>query len=106
MLAALILLYTFFFALEPNTQPSALLGLLSGGTMLGVFFIATDPVSAAASNRGRLIYGAGIGVLCFCLRKWGAFPDAIAFSVLLMNMAAPLIDRYTLPRVYGHRGRP
>jgi electron transport complex protein RnfD len=103
MLGTLTLCYLYFYALEPNTQPSPILGLLSGGTMLGAFFIATDPVSAAASDRGRLIYGAGIGALCFSLRKWGVYPDAIAFAVLLMNMAAPLIDRYTLPRIYGHR---
>jgi electron transport complex protein RnfD len=103
MLGTMAVCYLGFYAFEPNTQPSPLIGLLSGGTMLGAFFIATDPVSAATSDRGRLIYGAGIGALCFCLRKWGAYPDAIAFAVLLMNMAAPLIDRYTLPRIYGHR---
>ena len=58
------------------------------------------------SDRGRLIYGAGIGALSFAIREWGAYPDGIAFAVLLMNMAAPLIDRYTVPRVYGHRDRP
>ena len=65
-----------------------------------------DPVSAAASDRGRLIYGAGIGVLCFAIRQWGAYPDGIAFAVLLMNMAVPLIDRYTVPRVYGYDRHP
>jgi electron transport complex protein RnfD len=95
-----------FFALDPATHPSPVLELLSGGTMLGVFFVATDPVSAATSDRGRLVYGAGIGILCYVLRRYGSNPDGLAFAVLLMNMAVPLIDRYTLPRVYGHRGRP
>jgi electron transport complex protein RnfD len=71
--------------------------------MLAAFFVATDPVSAASSDRGRLIYGCGIGALCFAIRTWGSYPDGIAFAVLLMNMAAPLIDRYTLPRIYGHQ---
>jgi electron transport complex protein RnfD len=102
MLASMALLYLILYAMEPAIHVSPLIGLLSGGTMLGAFFIATDPVSAAASNKGRLIYGAGIGVLCFSIRQWGAYPDGIAFAVLLMNMAVPLIDRYTLPRVYGH----
>jgi electron transport complex protein RnfD len=58
-------------------------------------------VSAAASNRGRLIYGACIGLLTYAIRTWGGYPDGIAFSVLLMNAAVPLIDRYTRPRIYG-----
>ncbi|MBW7469412.1 electron transport complex subunit RsxD [Marinobacter sp. M216] len=76
--------------------------LLAGGTMLGAFFIATDPVSAATSHQGKLIYGAGIGVLIYLIRTWGSYPDAVAFSVLLMNFAVPFIDHYTPPRTYGH----
>lgn len=78
------------------------LHLLGGATMLGAFFIATDPVSAATSNRGKLVYGAGIGVLIHLIRTWGNYPDAVAFAVLLMNFTAPFIDHYTRPRVYGH----
>ncbi|MBY5938838.1 electron transport complex subunit RsxD [Marinobacter nauticus] len=78
------------------------LHLLAGGTMLGAFFISTDPVSAATSHQGKLIYGAGIGVLVYLIRSWGNYPDAVAFSVLLMNFAVPFIDHYTPPRTYGH----
>ena len=70
--------------------------------MFGAFFIITDPVTSATSNKGRLIYGALIGVLIFIIRSWGSYPDAIAFAVLLMNFAAPLIDNYTMPRTYGY----
>jgi electron transport complex protein RnfD len=76
--------------------------LFNGSTMLGAFFIATDPVTAAASERGRLIYGAGIGVLTYAIRTWGGYPDGLAFAVLLMNASVPLIDRCTPPRIYGH----
>jgi electron transport complex protein RnfD len=69
--------------------------------MLGAFFIATDPVSAAAGARGRLIFGAGIGLMTYGIRTWGGYPDGLAFAVLLMNAAVPLIDRYTRPRIYG-----
>jgi electron transport complex protein RnfD len=69
--------------------------------MLGAFFIATDPVTAAASDRGRLYYGTGIGVLTYAIRTWGGYADGVAFAVLLMNAAVPLIDRVTLPRIYG-----
>jgi Na+-translocating ferredoxin:NAD+ oxidoreductase subunit D len=103
MLAGLMGLAYGFYILDSATNPSPLVEALSGGTMLGVFFIATDPVSAAASDRGKLIYGFGIGVLCYVLRRWGSNPDGLAFAVLLMNMAVPLIDRFTVPRIYGHR---
>jgi electron transport complex protein RnfD len=69
--------------------------------MLGAFFIATDPVSAATTVRGRLLYGAGIGMLTYMIRTWGGYPDGMAFAVLLMNATVPLIDRYTQPRIYG-----
>ncbi|MBL4781834.1 MAG: electron transport complex subunit RsxD [Porticoccaceae bacterium] len=81
---------------------SIIFHLLSGATMFGAFFIVTDPVTSATSNRGRLIYGALIGVLLFLIRSWGNYPDALAFAVLLMNFAAPFIDYYTPPRTYGH----
>ena len=76
--------------------------LFSGATMLGAFFIATDPVSAATTNRGRLIYGAAIGLIVYLIRTFGGFPDAVAFAILLINIAVPLIDYYTQPRTYGH----
>jgi Na+-translocating ferredoxin:NAD+ oxidoreductase subunit D len=77
--------------------------LFSGAALLGAFFIATDPVSAATTDRGRLIYGAGVGFLTFAIRTWGGYPDGMAFAILLMNAAVPLIDRYTRPRIYGQR---
>ena len=71
--------------------------------MLGAFFIITDPVSSATSTKGRLIFGALIGVLAYVIRVWGGYPDGVAFATLLMNMAAPTIDYYTQPRTYGHK---
>jgi len=77
--------------------------LLSGNLMLAAFFIATDPVSAATSRRGQVVYAAGIGVLVIVIRSWGSYPDGIAFAVLFMNMLVPLIDYVTIPRAYGQR---
>ena len=77
----------------------------AGATLMGAFFIATDPVSAATSNRGRLLYGVGIGALLVIIRAFGNFPDGVAFAVLLMNMVVPLIDYYTVPPAYGHAPR-
>lgn len=82
---------------------SPLFHLLTGATMFGAFFILTDPVTSAVSNRGRLVYGALAGILIYIIRAWGNYPDAVAFSVLLANFAAPFIDYYTQPRTYGHQ---
>jgi electron transport complex protein RnfD len=82
---------------------SALFHLLSGATMFGAFFIVTDPVSSAVSVRGRLIYGALIGIIIYIIRVRGNYPDAVAFAVLIMNFAAPFIDHYTQPKTYGHK---
>ncbi|MCC5811888.1 MAG: electron transport complex subunit RsxD [Ectothiorhodospiraceae bacterium] len=95
-----------FWLFNPDQFAVPLFHLLGGGTMLAAFFVATDPVSAATTPRGRLYYGAGIGILAYVIRTWGGYPDGLAFAVLLMNMAAPLIDHYTRPRIEGHaRGR-
>ena len=88
-----------------NSGGSALFHWLSGATMFGAFFIITDPVSSAVSNRGRIIFGALIGVLIYIIRVTGNYPDAVAFAVLILNFAAPLIDQYTQPATYGHDRR-
>lgn len=92
-----------FWLSDPDTHPSPLLHLASGGLMLAAFFVATDPVSGATTPRGRLLFGAGVGVLTLAIRRWGSFPDGVAFAVLSMNLAAPLLDRVSPPRPYGHR---
>jgi electron transport complex protein RnfD len=97
---------SIMYALDPGAYAGPVFHVTSGATLLGAFFIATDPVSAATSDRGKLIYAAGIGVLTYVIRTWGGYPDGIAFAVLLMNMTVPLIDRYTIPRIYGHAERP
>jgi len=102
MLGGLAASALLFYVFNPDVYPAPLFHLFSGAAMLGAFFIATDPVSASTTPRGRLYYGAGIGVLTYVIRTWGGFPEGIAFAVLLMNMAAPTIDYYTRPRVYGH----
>ncbi|MCP5300921.1 MAG: electron transport complex subunit RsxD [Chromatiaceae bacterium] len=105
MLGSLLLVAGLFWAIDPETHPFPAFHLFSGGAILGAFFIATDPVSAATTPRGQLVYGALVGVFVFVIRSWGGYPDAVAFSVLLMNMAAPTIDYYTQPRIFGQRGR-
>jgi electron transport complex protein RnfD len=102
LLGALFVVALLFHIADSDRFASPLFHLFSGATMLGAFFIATDPVSAATTPRGRLYYGAGIGILIYIIRTWGGYPEGVAFAVLLMNMAAPTIDYYTQPRVFGH----
>lgn len=104
MLAALGLISALFYDGGSSASGgSPLFHWLSGATMLGAFFIITDPVSGATSNLGRLIFGALVGLLVYCIRVWGSYPDAVAFAVLLMNFAAPFIDYYTQPKPYGYK---
>jgi electron transport complex protein RnfD len=103
MLATLALAAGIGQWLDPQHGPGALLHLLAGATMLGAFFIATDPVTAATTGPGKLIYGAGIGLLVYAIRTWGGYPDGVAFAVLLMGLTVPLLDRHALPRVFGAR---
>lgn len=93
---------TVLYAFDASRYASPGVHLFSGATILGAFFIATDPVTAAASIKGRLIFGAGIGLLTYSIRTWGGYPDGIAFAILIMNAAVPVIDRYTRPVIYGH----
>ena len=86
---------------DPERYPSALFHLFTGGTMLTAFFIATDPVTSAATPRGKMIYAAGIAVLAYTIRVWGGYPDGFAFAVLIANSMVPLIDSLTPPRLFG-----
>ena len=101
MLAGIAVPAAIAHGLDPGAYTGPVFHLTSGASMLGAFFIATDPVSAATSDRGRLVFGAGIGLLTWVIRSWGGFPDGVAFAVLIMNLAVPLIDRWTVPRIHG-----
>ncbi len=103
MLASLFLISVIFYdGGSSDSIGSPIMQLLAGASMFGAWFIVTDPVSSAVSNKGRIIFGAGVGILIFLIRKWGNYPDAVAFAVLLMNFSAPFIDHYTQPKTYGH----
>jgi len=101
-LVTVIVVSTPMWLAGPDTNPSPLQHIFSGALVLAAFFIATDPVSGSSTMRGRLIFGAGVAILTLAIRRFGGYPDGVAFAVLLMNMAVPLIDRLTRPRAYGH----
>ena len=100
-LAGLGVMAALFWLVDADQHPGLVHHWFGGAAMLGAFFIATDPVSASTTPRGRLIFGLGIGVLVYLIRSFGGYPDAVAFAVLLMNIGVPLIDQYTPTRTYG-----
>jgi electron transport complex protein RnfD len=102
MIAGLVICSLIMSLVDTDLYPSSVFHLFNGSIIIGAFFIATDPVSGSTTNKGRLIFGASIGVWVYLIREWGGYPDAVAFAVLIMNMAVPLIDYYTRPRTYGH----
>lgn len=93
---------TIMYMIDPGSHASPGFHLFGGATILCAFFIATDPVSAATSPKGRFVYGIGIGLIIYCVRRWGSYADGVAFAVLLMNMAVPAIDYLTRPHIIGH----
>ena len=93
---------TIMYMVDPGSNASPGFHLFGGATILCAFFIATDPVTAATSPKGRIIYGIGIGLLIYCIRHWGSYSDGVAFAILMMNMAVPAIDYFTRPHIIGH----
>jgi electron transport complex protein RnfD len=81
-----------------DSHGSPLFHLLSGATMLGAFFIVTEPVSGAKSALARLLFGIGVGLLTYLIRTWGGYPDGVAFAVLLMNLLVPTLERFAASR--------
>jgi electron transport complex protein RnfD len=101
-IGVLALMSGVFHGVHPTQYAGAGFHLFSGATMLGAFFIATDPISGPTTPKGKLYFAAGIGLLTWLIRTWGGYPDGVAFAVLFMNICVPLIDAYTQPRVFGH----
>ncbi len=75
--------------------------IMSGGVMLGAFFMATDYTTTPTTSVGQIIFGAGCGLITFVIRKWGGYPEGVTYAILLMNVVTPLIDKYIRPRVFG-----
>jgi electron transport complex protein RnfD len=81
-----------------DSHGSPLFHLLSGATVLGAFFIITEPVSGAKSPLARLLFGVGVGLLTYLIRTWGGYPDGLAFAVVLMNLCVPALERFAAAR--------
>ena len=75
--------------------------VFSGGLLLGAFFMATDYTTSPMTIKGRLIMGFGCGLLTSVIRLYGGYPEGVSYSILLINLAVPLIDRFMIPKSFG-----
>ncbi len=85
----------------PTWARDPLYQALSGGLIIGAFFMATDMVTTPVTAAGRIIFALGCGLMVSVVRRYGGYPEGVAYSIVLMNTFTPLIDRWVLPRVYG-----
>lgn len=95
---------TFFCGKNAMDTEYLVYQLLTGGLLLGAFFMATDYVTTPTTSKGMIIFGIGCGVLTFLIRQFGGYPEGVSFSILLMNLASPLIERFTVPKSFGNIG--
>jgi len=101
IITTLFIVSTLFYFINSDSYAPPLFHIFSGGTLLCAFFISTDPVTSSTTPKGLIVYAVGTGILIYIIRVWASFPDGVAFAVLIMNCAAPLIDQYTRPLILG-----
>lgn len=104
-LVSLAVIATLFHIIDGTQYPDAMVHLFTGTTMLGAFFIATDPVTSPMSPKGQIWFGIGLGALVFIIRTWTQYPEGMSFAILLMNGVTPLINRYLRPRIFGRTSK-
>jgi electron transport complex protein RnfD len=92
---------TYIFGPKGLFSGDWLFHILSGGLILGAFFMATDYVTSPLTHKGQIIFGLGCGLLTAIIRLWGGYPEGVSYAILMMNGASPIIDRYTKNRIYG-----
>lgn len=100
-LVTVIVFAGIFWLINPERYLDPLFHLITGGMMLGIFYMATDMVSSPINHRGMIIFGIGCGVLTMVIRIWGSYPEGVSFAILIMNALTPLINRSIKPRRFG-----
>lgn len=103
VLATMALMTGIFWAVDPEHYANPLIHLLSGGAILGAFYMATDLVTSPVTRKGMVVFAIGIGVITVVIRLFGSYPEGISFAILIMNAFVPLINRYFKPRRFGSR---
>lgn len=101
MIATIIVITGVFWSLDPEQYANPLIHVLSGGVILGAFFMATDLVTSPMTKKGMVIFAIGIGLITVVIRLFGAYPEGISFAIIIMNAFVPLINKYFKPRRFG-----
>ena len=100
-LATIFVFTGIAWLINPEQFVDPLYHILSGGVMLGAFFMLTDMVTSPMNPKGQIVFAIGAGVICSCIRLFGAYPEGCMFSILIMNAFVPLIDKYIKPKRFG-----
>ena len=100
-LGSVIVFSGILWMINPEQYVNPLFHLVTGGLMLGVFFMATDMVTSPMTPKGQLIFGAGVGILTIIIRVWGAYPEGVSFAILLMNAVVPHLNNLFKPKRFG-----
>jgi len=95
------LIFSWIFDKQGLFKGDILFSLLSGGLVLGAFFMATDYVTSPLTAKAKLIFGFGCGLLTFIIRRWASYPEGVSYAILMMNSTVALLERFLRPRIYG-----
>ena len=103
MLVTMAVMTGIFWLINPESYASPLIHILSGGALLGAFYMATDLVTSPMTKKGMVIFAIGIAVITVVIRLFGAYPEGVSFAILIMNAFVPLINTYFKPRRFGSK---
>ena len=103
ILATMAVMTGIFWVIDPESYASPLIHILSGGALLGAFFMATDMVTSPMTKKGMIIFAIGIAVITVVIRLFGAYPEGVSFGIIIMNAFVPLINTYFKPRRFGSK---
>ena len=103
MIGTVVAFTGILYGIDPEHYASPEFHLLSGGLMLGAIFMATDMVTSPMTGKGMIVYGCGIGIITVLIRVCGAYPEGVAFAILIMNAVVPLINKAFKPKHFGER---
>ncbi|MBU2063882.1 MAG: RnfABCDGE type electron transport complex subunit D [Candidatus Omnitrophica bacterium] len=94
-------IFSWIFSGSGFFKGDFLIHVLSGGLILGAFYMATDYVTGPITKKGKLVFGVGCGLITCLIRLWGGYPEGVSYAILLMNVVTPLIDKFTVPKRFG-----
>ena len=103
VLTTMVILTGIFWSIDSEQYANPLFHIITGGAMLGAFFMATDPVTSPMSKKGMVIFAIGIGLITVVIRLFGAYPEGVSFAILIMNAFVPLINTYFKPKRFGSK---